>query len=383
MASSRTAARAGAGRALDLAWRKLHLYLALAFGMVFVFSGLSGSTLVFYQAIDEYLNPALLTVERGAEYAPLTEIVAAARAREPETAKLTRLHLPRHPRAAMKARFAVPRQEGEMLLDVWVDPFTAEVLGQRRWGGYLMSFLYQLHHTLFLGDAGKTLIGVAGMSLLVSVIAGLTLWWPRRARLFRVSGFRRAVNRRRCAYRWHITLGACAAPVLVVIAFSGISMIFPQSVKAIVGVVLPFAAPVPATVGGDSGGQRLDIDAVGRIAADLFPRAQLQRIYPPASAGGVYRLIMRQPGEVGKTSGSTRIWIDPRNGDILAVREPKSLPGGDAVFAWLFPLHNGEAFGPAGRMLVFLTGFTPLILYITGMRVWWRKRTARRAQASR
>ncbi|MGH7201474.1 MAG: PepSY domain-containing protein, partial [Planctomycetaceae bacterium] len=45
-----------------------------------------------------------------------------------------------------------------------------------------------------------------------------------------------------------------------------------------------------------------------------------------------------------------------------------------------FPLHNGEAFGLAGRWIVFFSGLTPAVLYVTGVTIWWRRRRSRRRQ---
>jgi uncharacterized iron-regulated membrane protein len=361
-------------------WRKLHLYLGLFIGFLFAFGGLTGSALVFYQDIDEYLNPALLTATPGGDYAPLTEITAAAQSAAPVGAKPARLYFPRHPQAAMKTRFSVPRDGQDVLLDVMVNPFTAEVLGQRQWGGYLMSFLYKLHYTLLLGNTGETIVGVMGLLLICSTVSGIILWWPRLTKFFQAFTFRRSANGTRFIYDLHKTIGAYAAVVLMVIAFSGVYMIFPQYLKPIVGIALSFTELVPARISMNNQQEktRIDIDAVARIASDFFPGAELQRIYFPTSVDGVYRVIMRQHGEIRKTSGSTQLWINPYVGNVIASQEPQTMLGGDTFLAWMFPLHNGEAFGLSGRIIVFLVGFIPIILYVTGLMVWWRKRKVRR-----
>lgn len=362
------------------AWRKVHLYLGLFIGFLFAFSGLTGSALVFYQAIDESLNPALLTVEPGVEYAPLTEITAAAQRVVSAEAKPARFYLPRHAQAAMKVRFSVSRAGQDILLDVMVNPFTAEVLGQRQWGGYLMSFLYKLHYTLVLGDAGETIVGVMGLLLMGSLLSGVVLWWPKRTKFFQAFTFRRSANRTRFIYDLHKTIGFYASVVLVVMAFSGVSMIFPHYVKLFVNRVSPLTVTAPAqlSVSAEAGGKRLDLDKISTIAKNQFPQAALQRIYFPASADSVYRVILRQSDEARKTSGSTRLWINPYNGKILAIQQPQTQSGGDTFLNWMFPLHNGEAFGLAGRIIVFISGFVLVGLYVTGLIVWWRKRQARK-----
>jgi uncharacterized iron-regulated membrane protein len=42
-------------------WLKIHLYLALFIGFFFALMGLTGSISVYREAIDEFLNPQLVT----------------------------------------------------------------------------------------------------------------------------------------------------------------------------------------------------------------------------------------------------------------------------------------------------------------------------------
>lgn len=358
-------------------WRKIHLYLGLFVGFVFAFSGLTGSALVFYQDIDEYLNPALLTVEPGRTVIPLSKIVAAAQREVPPEAKLARLDLPRHPRAAMKIRFSLSRGNKDILLEVMVNPFTAEVLGQREWGGYFMSFLYTLHYTLMLGDTGKTIIGAMGMLIMCSLLSGIYLWWPKLYELFRALTFKRSANRLRFIYDLHKTIGIYASVILVIITFSGIYMIFPHYVKPVVGWISPltdFTLPKQSV---ETDIKSLNIDEMVATAGDLFPQAELKRIFFPASGESVYRIAMRQSGNVRKNSGSTQVWINSYDGKVLLIKNSQAMSGGDTFINWMFPLHNGEAFGLAGRVIIFISGFVPITLYITGLMVWWRKHHAR------
>lgn len=366
-------------------WRKAHRWLGLFAGLLFAFSGLSGSVLVFYQEIDRYLNPALLTVVPGGEHVALSEILASAQRVVPPGARPTRLYLPRAPGAVMKLRFVVPVENREVLLDVMVDPSTAKVLGQREWGGYLMSLLYKLHYSLLLGDAGETVVGIVGLLLICSVLCGLYLCCPKPSRLFQALALKRRASRLGRLYDWHRMVGALAAVPLMVIAFSGFYMIFPHYVKPLVGLVLPVTetAPASAPLDDTDGVQRITLDTMTQITRDHFPSAQLQRIHFPVPGDRIYRIVMRQPGEVRKTSGSTQLWIDSHDGTVLGVQEPQTMTSGEALIGWLFPLHNGEAFGWAGRFIVLATGLMPITLYATGLMIWLGKRNARRRRDCR
>jgi uncharacterized iron-regulated membrane protein len=70
------------------------------------------------------------------------------------------------------------------------------------------------------------------------------------------------------------------------------------------------------------------------------------------------------------------VWVDQYRGDILHVRNPRMMRAGDKFLLWQFPLHNGEAFGLGGRLIILLSGLSLPGLYVTGLFIWWRKRRA-------
>ena len=71
------------------------------------------------------------------------------------------------------------------------------------------------------------------------------------------------------------------------------------------------------------------------------------------------------------------------NGQIVASRDGLADKAGDKILNWLHPLHNGEVFGLTGRIIVFISGFVPLILFVTGLLRWQQKRRAKQRTASR
>ncbi len=50
---------------------------------------------------------------------------------------------------------------------------------------------------------------------------------------------------------------------------------------------------------------------------------------------------------------------------------------GNAIVAWMFPLHSGQAFGWTGRIIIFITGVMICVFVVTGLMIWSRKRRAR------
>ena len=69
------------------------------------------------------------------------------------------------------------------------------------------------------------------------------------------------------------------------------------------------------------------------------------------------------------------VTIDQYDGTILEVRDPaRRHSAGETLLDWQWPLHSGQAFGWAGRLMVFVSGLACPVIYVTGFRLWWRKR---------
>jgi uncharacterized iron-regulated membrane protein len=90
----------------------------------------------------------------------------------------------------------------------------------------------------------------------------------------------------------------------------------------------------------------------------------------------------RQANEV-RHKGGTMVWVDQYTGKILQVRDPNEFNAGDAFINLQLPLHNGEILGTVGRILVIIVGFAPLILMVTGIIHWLKKRKAKQIHNAR
>lgn len=371
-------------RRLRRFWLVLHRWLGLTAGLLFAVMGLSGSLLVFHHAIDESLHPELLLSAPGEPSRSFTDVVTAAETYLSEpSARAEFVDPPRSDRGVWTVWFRTAPDGEAPFTQVYVDPHTAAVTGHRVWGEYFVTWLYRLHDQLLAGPRGETIIGISGLVMMVSVCSGLYLWWP----LWRHS-WRAALAVRYgdyLNYDLHKTVGVVSSSLLLVAAFTGVYLVFPEWIKPCVAVVSTESAPGAEQLRSNpqSGLTRIDPDQAAAVARAVFPEAQLKRLYLPSKAEGVYVARVRQPGEVRRSSGNSRVWMDQYSGEVLAVRDWDTRTAADTFFAWQFPLHNGEAFGLAGRGVLFLTGLTPGLLYVTGIVLWWRRRRSRQRQALR
>ncbi len=366
-------------------WLKVHLYLGLSLGLLLALLGLTGSFLVFNHTIDEWLNPGMLrAAQPTAPWVPLASVTAAAEAATTDQTPTARMILPpRHPGGVFVVYNSLKSGDEYHLTEIHVDPTTSRVLGRRVWGEYFVSWIYVLHSHLHAGENGETVVGLAGVGLLVSVATGIILWWP----IVHKGGFRAAtrIKRSQLNFDLHKVTGAVSALALAVVAFSGVYMVFPGWFRAPLSLVSPLSPFVPVVnpPAPTSSTPEITPDAALIAARSHFPTARWIATSLPVGPTDPYVVTFRRPGEVRRTWGRCVVWVDRHTGETLRVQDGDTQTAGDIFANWQFPLHNGEAGGLVGRWLVFVTGLSPTLLGLTGTALWWRKRRSRARQVAR
>lgn len=366
-------------RRLRKIWMAIHLWLGLTLGLLFALTGLSGSLLVFDHAIDEWLHPDLLLAEGSGVPRPLDEVIASAEEAFPS--ELARASFIETPRFTGGVWIIWCRSDhGSEFTQVYVDPSTAEVTGRREMGRFFVSWVYEFHDQMLAGETGATIVGLTGLGMVASIGTGIFLWWPLWRNSWRAAFAIR--GGRRFNYDLHKSMGIVSAIILLVISFSGVYMVFPGWVKPCVHLVLPQSAPVAGDLQSTpiAGKTPITPGQAAESARQVFADGELKRLHFPDGPTGTYIARIRRAGEVRRSSGNSRVWIEQYSGEIIAVRDWNRSGAADTFFAWQFPLHNGEAFGLVGRWIVFFTGLAPGVLYITGFVLWWRKRQSRKRQ---
>ena len=351
-------------------WSALHRWVGLTVGALLAVMGLTGSVITYQQELDAWLHPELLTTRPQGTTVPLDHAVAIVRASLPQGAVLQGARWPHEPDRAISWFY---RSSDGKPWELTSDPYSGRVLGQRRSDTHLLAWIYELHATLCAGTTGNIILAVLAFATLGLVGAGLWLWWPRTGRWKQALRIKRGVGPARLNFDLHRVTGAYAAPLLLVIAFTGIYMAWPPAMHAMVSWFTPVTEPGPVRGSGEP--HRISPQAVVGKAQQHFPGARLKVLVLPQGPRGVYEVSLYRPGDrLWRTSGVWIAWIDPASGRALRLSSPLTDTPGDRFIAWLFPLHNGEAFGEASRVVVCALGLIPLVLALTGLCIWWRRR---------
>ena len=334
---------------------------------------------MFYGEIDVWLNPELRPALRGEAHVDWPRVLAGLRAAEPSRTGSWRLEVPVSPGQVVTARHYGPAERSGRAfapLMVSLHPRTGALLATRVWGEYAMTFLYDLHYTLLLGPTGKWILAVTGLLLAATLVAGFVLWWPslRKPRLaFAVS---HPAGGARRTYHLHKAAGVYGGALLLVLALTGAVLAAPAWFDPLIASVAPFEAkPNPRS----APSQAPDVGIVRalEVAQAAFPAARVRWIQTPEGVAGTWSFRLEQSGEPGARFPKTLVFVDRYRGVVLATSDALAARGGDAFLNWMHPLHSGEAFGIAGRVVVAATGLLCPLLFVTGLLRWRHTRSGR------
>ncbi|HTV31778.1 MAG TPA: PepSY domain-containing protein, partial [Methylocella sp.] len=317
----------------------------------------------------------------------LDAILRAAEQMAPPGSVPSILTMPRHKNAAVSVSFVVSTQDD--LLDqseVFVDPYTAKGTGRRflQHGNSVVSMPFirtviSLHASLLFGDNKRYMVGIPAVFLLLSLSAGVYLWWPRNGNWRHALTMKWGATPVRLTYDVHRITGLYLYLILTILLFSGIYMIFKPQVQSLVGLFPPVRGDPKNLMSVLVPDQpALGLDTAAAIADGTFPDGQLHWIFLPQGRDGVYVVGKRADNEPNHWATYRNITIDQYSGKVLNVQDRANFSAGERFLEWQYPLHSGEAFGNAGRAFILLTGFVPLILYVTGFIRWRQKRRARK-----
>lgn len=403
-------------------WR-WHFYGGLFLAPVLVFLAVTGSIYLFDEEIDAALHGELY--EAGPESGTTTaaEQVGAARRHRPGASVETFRPAPSPGRTS---RVGLEDADGRVVT-VFVAPHDASVVGSLVEAETFTETVRDLHEQFLAGTPGNWVVEAAASWMIVLILTGLYLWWPR-SRSWRGTLVPRLGRGGRTFWRdLHAVTGAWLAVLLLFQGLAGLAWtdVWGDAVKSVAtsaglgfpagdpfnrpegtprstpapsdaapgaGTIrtatvasegVPWAAerlPVPASRaepgGGTDRGARaagagttLSLGDVARITEERgMPTGYT--IHLPEGERGVFTVTRSG----GRPQENATLHIDRYSGDVLA-----DLRFGDygavaqAVSIGIM-IHQGDYFGWPNKVLV-LGGASGLVLMIVSAGVmWWRRK---------
>lgn len=350
---------------------KWHTYLGIIAGAILAFVGATGSILVFQDEIDRALNKELFEVMARDKKLSFDELIPLIRKNNPEL-KFDYLMAGKGDSPA-EAYSALNFKTGEQF---FVNPYNGQLSGKRIISSSFIRVVMELHRSLLIPVAGRYIVGLASLCLMILTISGLRLWLPKKwKQLKSVLTVKFSAKFKRQNYDWHNVLGIYSSPVVFMLSLTGFCITFSTLV---IPLLFIFSGKNPAGLQQVFGAKsayhknvvQMPLKQVIERVKTQMPDAYIGGLALPADKFGVYRFDMVS-GHLPKEGKREMISVDQYTGKIL-LNSRRDFPNvGDAYLSWLTPIHYGSFGGLPTQILALAGGLIPLALFITGFIIWW------------
>lgn len=321
--------------------------------------GATGSILAFEPELDRLLHPRVSHVNPGGRVLSLVELGEAVSRKYPGEAIIAYLPSTR------------PNLPSQVILSrgiVSVNQYDGEVLGVRTRGQTFLGFVRALHVRLAMGTLGRKVVKWSAAVMMFSLASGLYLWWPHKR--VRIRG---PLWSRGFWFDCHNVIGIFSLVPLLMLAASGSVMGFEDEVSSLLNgiasprkVQTPLVALRPDTLP-SPGAILLTPDQAVAIARSQVPGAIPNRVQMP-QYGGRYVVDLENSHPV--VDGRNSVAIDSRNGAILSASLAVDLSLRERVMAWNEAIHEGDAFGLPGRIVVSVACILLPLQGVSGLVLW-------------
>ncbi len=371
-------------------WLDVHLWLGVGLLIPFAIIGVTGSLLVWHEPLERVLEPHRYEVSAGPSL-PLAQHIESARGALDENFIVTGVRPAEHAADPVtvqaRAKGRPPEGQRPETRTIWLDPATGDVLDVANTRASAFGIMHVLHGSLVIPENGRKIVGYIGWAMLVSSLTGLWLWWPRNSAFLKALRWKRGP---RTTFNLHHFMGLWLAIPLAVLSLTGVYISFPQESRAFLSVFVELPAQENRGPGGPGGGgpsggapplaeTNLTADAAAEAALATTPGASLIAVNLPSAGRDGDAPSWRVQVRASDAEANTTINVDDETGEARAGRGGGAPTTDQNVARLMRRIHDGVDMGVVWQTIIFLGGWAPFVLGITGIIMWLRRRAARRA----
>ena len=388
----------------SLAWR-WHFYAGLFVAPFMILLALTGIIYLFKPQLDPLLYDHLLNVTPAHHSLSADEQLSRVQATYPQ-GHISQYLPPINPQRS--GQFVV--HNGGHELNVFINPYTGQVLGEQDAKLNLQAVARALHGELMIGTLGDRLVELAAGWGVVLVVSGLYLWWPRGQSAAGILWPR--LNRRgRLLWRdFHAVTGFWGAALLLFMLISGMTWTgfwgkqyadlwnrFPvamwndvpksdieaRSLNNAARQTVPWAmenTPMPVS-GAHAEHMAHAAHASGPAAPgirlqDVVDTATARQVEPgysitlPTTASGVFTIAVF----ADDPRNDATLHVDQYTGTVLADVRWQHYGNVARATEMSVMLHEGKLFGSLNQIAILLVCLMILLSSVSGLVIWWKRR---------
>lgn len=344
---------------------KIHLWLGLSCGIIASFSGLTGALYVWQPEITTLLNSELLEVEGFSSIDQEEFLNSTYSLIEQSEEKISRVYLPYREQQTISVEYI----NGKTF---YYHPKTKVFLGEKSKSIIFFDSLLSLHRTLGIPKIGKYIIGTSSLLFCFFLLTtGFYIW--RKAYKNNLSkGFtmKWKPKKKRFNFNLHKVFGIYFLVPLFIMAFTGAYFTYYKTYKSFLSI-FDDSNKIEANKQNE---EFEDTFSLKKAMLESDNSYALRAVYFPKDSTGVYRLRYIKDRFIKAGFRKTKEIKMDQQGQLRTLSKFETDTNSNRISAQFYPVHIGEIAGVFGRVLVFVSGLVPLVLLITGFRVYSSKR---------
>ncbi|WP_297961097.1 PepSY-associated TM helix domain-containing protein [uncultured Campylobacter sp.] len=343
----------------------VHLILSIVFSIPLLIIGVTGAILSYQHEFEALINAGSKKVEKTGEMQSVEKILQS---------------FSEQTGAKQPVRLVVPKSDDEAFViyanrnDAYlVNPYTAQIIGKDRGTGFVLTVM-SLHRNLGLalsgnktaGEIGKQIVGASAVAMILLVISGVWLYFPRLRRKF-IEAIRPNFKLKKYAlfYNLHTSLGSLSAIIYLLICLTGLNWSYSWYNDAVMKLFvssqnLPQASAPKAATSKDHAAAPAKEE--GKKPA-TYKFSDAQRAYEIFRSSGIeykeFTLMLAAGDKMSiryyepdapATARPKGVSVKLKEGKVAEQKQAEGITADDVKNA-NYQLHTGYFFGLAGKIL--------------------------------
>ena len=396
-------------QSMKVFFRRIHLYLSFAAGLVILICCLTGAILVFEKELMMAVNKERYYVEASGSKLSADSLVSKVKQAYPDarvngiklyeaTDRSAEVSVAFSSKKDTKAKAEVPkpkdgakpvapqRQPG---FTIFVNPYTGLVLEKYSYSESAFYTVFALHRWLLGGNdsVGKLIVGITTFIFLFILITGIVLWWPKTKRILKQRlKIKRNGGWKRINHDMHLVFGFYSAIFLFIFAFTGLAWSFEWFNNGIYKVTgSPVKPPAPPKSIYVADAKRISFDKALAAAKTTYPSSEFYNVVMPKDSSETVNVSTLSPDAMHE-SATDIVYIDQYSGLVAGTLAFNQRSLGAQVRSTFKPVHTGSIWGAPSKIIAFIVCLFGVTFPITGTIMWYnrtRKKTKKNAVLAR
>lgn len=382
---------------MKIFFRRLHLYLSLAAGLVIMVCCLTGAILVFEKDLQMALNKKRYYVEVQGNKLPVSDLLQSVTQNFPK-ARINSVKI--YEDASRSAEISVgfpvkkeeqrapaqkaARSERQPGFTIFINPYTGQVLEKYSYRETSFYKVFALHRWLLGSEkgAGKYIVGVSTFIFLFILVTGIILWWPKTKHMLkqrlRIKG---NAGWKRINHDMHLVFGFYSAIFLFIFAFTGLAWSFEWFNNGIYRVTSsPLKNPPPPKSVYLAEAKRISFEEALTAAKTVYTNTTFYAVTMPKDSADAIS-VSALPEDAPHESATDAVYIDQYSGKVLGQLKFKERSLGAQVRSTFKPVHTGSIWGTPSKIIAFVVCLFGVTFPVTGT-IMWINRTRKKKKAA-